>query len=238
MKRYQSHKIVHAGRIAFPVIPAGNLPNGVDQVEIALRVGDEGPLHDFPGAAPAEITYERVMVGREWLARHNPRAGGYFVQYEDGYQSYSPAEAFRNGYTELREGAAASEGLLALVFGFGEALPQKVDREWLRGQIRNCAFEVRGDGRTTLCELTLFNGATYRGESSCAVEAEFNARLGEDKAYEKALDSVWSAYGFLLRELRFRAGVLDQTPSAAATAHRRPVPGKGAPKPAGHNPVA
>lgn len=31
------------------------------------------------------------QVSEEYFHKHNPKVGGYFVEYEDGYQSYSPA---------------------------------------------------------------------------------------------------------------------------------------------------
>jgi len=37
----------------------------------------------------------------EWKEKHNPEVGGYYVVYEDGYTSYSPAEAFEDGYTKI-----------------------------------------------------------------------------------------------------------------------------------------
>jgi len=37
-------------------------------------------------------------VGKEWIDKHQPKVGGYFVEYEDGYRSYSPADAFEKGY--------------------------------------------------------------------------------------------------------------------------------------------
>lgn len=35
----------------------------------------------------------------KYITKHNPQPGGYWVQYDDGYESYSPAEAFEQGYT-------------------------------------------------------------------------------------------------------------------------------------------
>lgn len=35
----------------------------------------------------------------EWVNHHKPQVGGYYVVYEDGYTSYSPAEAFEKGYS-------------------------------------------------------------------------------------------------------------------------------------------
>lgn len=42
-----------------------------------------------------------VSMLAEWHNKHQPHRGGYFVQYEDGYQSFSPAEAFEDGYALL-----------------------------------------------------------------------------------------------------------------------------------------
>jgi len=40
-------------------------------------------------------------VSAEFLAKHKPEVGGYWVQYADGYQSFSPAAAFEEGYTRI-----------------------------------------------------------------------------------------------------------------------------------------
>jgi hypothetical protein len=89
MPRYQCHKIVHALKIA--------------RVECG-----EHPRHhpdDACGAdweiAPAEEGFAPFRVSAAFVARHNPQAGGYFVVYEDGYESYSPAGPFEAGYTRL-----------------------------------------------------------------------------------------------------------------------------------------
>jgi hypothetical protein len=37
-------------------------------------------------------------ITTRWLERHEPKLGGYFVAYADGYTSYSPADAFEGGY--------------------------------------------------------------------------------------------------------------------------------------------
>gem|GEM_PF-3820118 len=40
-----------------------------------------------------------AAVSEEYFAKHHPEAGGYYVRYEDGYESFSPAEAFEKGYS-------------------------------------------------------------------------------------------------------------------------------------------
>lgn len=41
-------------------------------------------------------------VVAEWVDKHGPRPGGYYVVYKDGYVSYSPARAFEEGYTAVQ----------------------------------------------------------------------------------------------------------------------------------------
>lgn len=84
MDRYKSHKIVEAGKIT-----------GIEQME---------------GVASATITIEsggNFRVGSNWVLRAggvpdiSKIVGGYYVRYEDGFESWSPAEAFEQGYTRL-----------------------------------------------------------------------------------------------------------------------------------------
>lgn len=44
-----------------------------------------------------------VFVSDEYIAKHHPAIGGYYVRYEDGYESWSPKEAFENGYSRIEE---------------------------------------------------------------------------------------------------------------------------------------
>ena len=72
------HKQVEAEKIT----QITTLPNG--KTELHFGADNSGPF---------------AVVDAEWLARHNPQIGGYFVLYKDGYSSYSPAEAFEEGYS-------------------------------------------------------------------------------------------------------------------------------------------
>jgi hypothetical protein len=42
-----------------------------------------------------------IRVSREYYEKHRPVPGGYFVVYDEGYQSFSPAKAFEDGYTRI-----------------------------------------------------------------------------------------------------------------------------------------
>ena len=48
---------------------------------------------------PEDETYARFEVSQEYFLKHEPHPGGYYVQYKDGYESFSPAQAFEEGYT-------------------------------------------------------------------------------------------------------------------------------------------
>lgn len=58
--------------------------------------------YDITDAAiitPEDSGYAPFSVDASFMHKHNPKAGGYFVVYEDGYKSFSPAKAFEDGYT-------------------------------------------------------------------------------------------------------------------------------------------
>jgi hypothetical protein len=48
---------------------------------------------------PADDGYGPFEVTAAYVRKHGPEVGGYYVVYEDGYKSYSPAEAFEGGYS-------------------------------------------------------------------------------------------------------------------------------------------
>lgn len=84
MPKYRCHKEVWALKIievTDPTIP-GNETDG-------SRL-----LHFEEGFDPKR-------VDRDFVQNHNPRPGGYYVVYKDGYRSFSPAEAFEDGYTRI-----------------------------------------------------------------------------------------------------------------------------------------
>lgn len=65
----------------------------------ALKIKEVGYTDSGASLAPHEAGYAPVIVGFDYLAKHKPEAGGYYVVYADGYRSYSPAKAFEDGYT-------------------------------------------------------------------------------------------------------------------------------------------
>ncbi len=84
MPKYKCHKEVWALKIVKIEDPHEVDPNPGTRL---LHVSE-------PGYAP-------VLVSPKYIEKHNPQPGGYFVVYQDGYQSFSPAEAFESGYTRI-----------------------------------------------------------------------------------------------------------------------------------------
>lgn len=48
-----------------------------------------------------------VYVSMEYVEKHKPEVGGYYVRYQDGYESYSPAGAFEEGYSLITDESQA-----------------------------------------------------------------------------------------------------------------------------------
>jgi hypothetical protein len=109
MQRYRCHKEVWAVKIAEIrryAIPVFLRPTCRGCFALRSACGhcercdwelDGGRLNTFivPADGPP------IRVSEEFLAKHKPEAGGYYVVYDDGYVSFSPASAFEAGYTLL-----------------------------------------------------------------------------------------------------------------------------------------
>ncbi len=67
----------------------------------ALKIASIG-LREDGGASifPVEEGYDYFVVSADYMKKHNPQPGGYFVRYKDGYESFSPADAFEEGYVK------------------------------------------------------------------------------------------------------------------------------------------
>ena len=61
-------------------------------------------------------------------------------------------------------------------------------------------YTVLPSGRTMICELTLRNGFTVRGESSCVSIENFNYELGQKISKDDARNKVWMLEAYLLKD--------------------------------------
>lgn len=55
-------------------------------------------------------------------------------------------------------------------------------------------------GKSMVCELTLINGLTVRGESACVSNENFDEAIVRDIARENAKGKIWELEGYLLQE--------------------------------------
>lgn len=74
LPKWKCHKIVQAAKI--------------------VEIKDSGGVLVLEGCGEMD-------VGPQWLNRHNPEVGGYYVRYRDDFSSYSPRQAFEEGYTPI-----------------------------------------------------------------------------------------------------------------------------------------
>lgn len=51
---------------------------------------------------PSEKGFGEFDLESGYVNKHKPQAGGYYVQYEGGYESYSPEDAFESGYSLIK----------------------------------------------------------------------------------------------------------------------------------------
>ncbi len=83
LPRYRCHKEVHALKIS--------------RVELyGSRIATTGgKLHFDDGV------FQPIEVDEQYMRKHNPVEGGYYVVYEGGYKSWSPGDVFEAGYTRI-----------------------------------------------------------------------------------------------------------------------------------------
>ena len=76
----------------------------------------------------------------------------------------------------------------------------KVTLEGIQAKIKSEVYLVLPDGKSTLCILTLENGYTIKGISSCVDAANFDMSIGRKIAFEDAIRQIWPLEGYLLAE--------------------------------------
>lgn len=88
MPRYRSHKEVWALKI--------------ESIEFDADKARADGNRETDGTAtfiPEDKRYSPIKLDAAYVRKHEPRAGGYYVVYRDGYKSWSPASEFEDGYT-------------------------------------------------------------------------------------------------------------------------------------------
>jgi hypothetical protein len=89
MPKYKCHKEVHALKIK------------AIQFDRDIAKAENRETDGHAMITPSEKGYAPFRVEYDWLRKHEPQVGGYYVVYADGYKSFSPAKAFEEGYTRI-----------------------------------------------------------------------------------------------------------------------------------------
>lgn len=101
-------EVTDLGCTATPMLPEYQSHKKVWALKIkAIKRDGEGENRDSDGSAiitPEEHGYDPFEVDAEYIHKHKPQVGGYFVVYKDGYKSFSPAKAFEEGNYLIEEG--------------------------------------------------------------------------------------------------------------------------------------
>ncbi len=64
-------------------------------------------------------------------------------------------------------------------------------------------YTMLPSGKCMVCEITLRNGFTVRGESSVVSKENFRESLGKEYSYKKARDQIWQLEAYLLQQRLF-----------------------------------
>lgn len=90
MPRNQCHKKVWALKIKeIEPLPNPDLSGKSVSFSYGARITPEDPK------------FLPFNVAADYIGKHKPVAGGYFVVYEGGYRSFSPADVFESGYSRI-----------------------------------------------------------------------------------------------------------------------------------------
>jgi hypothetical protein len=85
---------------------------------------------------------------------------------------------------------------------------ERVTPDFMKSRIRATEF-LRVGQTVTLCNLTLDNNFSVRGESACVNAANYNKEIGEKVAYDNAFVKLWPLFGFLLAEKTYLGAKAD-----------------------------
>lgn len=89
----------------------------------------------------------------------------------------------------------------------------KVTKDSIEAKIAKVDYLVLPESTVTLCNITLKNGYSVRGESACVDPRNFNLEIGKGLSYKQAFDRLWPLEGYLLAESRWQHTQPAQPPA-------------------------
>ena len=73
--------------------------------------------------------------------------------------------------------------------------PKKID-----SVIKDVSYTMLPSKKSLICEITLINGFTVRGDSAVVSKENFDLDLGKKISYASARDKIWAFEAYLLQQ--------------------------------------
>ena len=83
-------------------------------------------------------------------------------------------------------------------------MQNKVTLEGILAKIVGETYTIMPSGKVMVCELTLENGFTVRGDASVVDKANFDEEIGRGISKRNAIDAIWPLEGYLLQEQLYK----------------------------------
>lgn len=108
---------------------------------------------------------------------------GYNVKYSDGYESWSPKDAFESAYLKLEDGS-------------------KIQSNDFRSMLASVTTS-KIDDKTTLVKAELTTGFVQYETSSCVDPKNYDENIGRDISIKVMENKLWFALGFILQWAKY-----------------------------------
>lgn len=105
-------------------------------------------------------------------------------------------------YVAVTEGKAEIE-----IPAKGKVSPFRLTEQDIVGKVKNVTFTVMPSGKAVICEITLENGFTVRGESAVVDPKNFVLEIGQKISFSHAIDKVWEVEGYLMQQKKYESEV-------------------------------
>lgn len=85
----------------------------------------------------------------------------------------------------------------------------RVTTQMIDAIIKDATYTVLPSGKVMVCEITLLNGFTVRGEAAVVSKENFIESIGQNISYRNARNKIWELKGYLLQEDIHRGNIVE-----------------------------
>lgn len=117
------------------------------------------------------------------IPEENPQRPGYLVRYADGYENWSPKEAFESAY-------------------FAIDVPNKLTGADIDRFVGEGVEASKIGPKSTMVHVTMHNGWEDYEVSSCVDQANYDDEIGKQCALDNIKHRLWKHLGFVLQWAR------------------------------------